>query len=217
MSGIDLYLNISYVAYVVAPAIKNELWLRSLLMANAIAFAIWGIMIGNGSVVLWNGVFAIISAFGIVRLLRERRAVSLTPELDTIRQDLFPSVSNRDFLLFWSLGETSRDRIGDLTVEGTDVDRLFLITSGMAGVIANGEEVARLGDRQFVGEMAFVTGQPASATVRIEGTADVHSWSFSDLETLKTLEPHLIAPLLGTVNRDLASKLRGDSRRSADS
>jgi CRP-like cAMP-binding protein len=208
MTGIDLYLNISYIAYVVAPAIKNELWLRSLLMANAIAFAVWGVLIDNGSVIFWNTVFAAISLFGIIRLLRERRAVTLTQELETIRQNLFPSVSNRDFLLFWSLGETIRDHTGLLTTEGSTVDRLFLLINGEAKVQTNGSEVARLATNQFVGEMAFVTGQPASATVALDGPADVHSWAFSDLETLKTLEPQLVTPLLSTVNRDLAEKLR---------
>ncbi|MBT8200318.1 MAG: popeye domain-containing protein, partial [Acidimicrobiia bacterium] len=73
MRAIDLYLNLAYVAYVIAPAIKNELWLRVLLALNAVAFSIWGTLIGNMSVVFWNGLFTVISVFAIVRLLRERR------------------------------------------------------------------------------------------------------------------------------------------------
>ncbi len=208
MRGIDLFLNLAYVTYVVAPAIKNELWLRILLAINAIAFSIWGTLIGNGSVIFWNVLFATVSAFAIVRLLRERRIVVLPPDVESVRDSLFPAVSNRDFLLFWSLGETQRITDGSLTVEGQPVARLFLLVNGAASVRIRDEEVAQLGAHQFVGEMAFVTSQPASASVRITQPTSVHSWAFSDLETLNSLEPRLVAPLLRTVNRDLAEKLR---------
>ncbi|NNL47128.1 MAG: cyclic nucleotide-binding domain-containing protein [Acidimicrobiia bacterium] len=208
MRAIDLYLNLAYVAYVIAPAIKNELWLRVLLALNAVAFSIWGTLIGNMSVVFWNGLFTVISVFAIVRLLRERRIVILPPELESVRASLFPSVSNRDFLLFWSLGETERLATGSLTTEGQPVARLFLLVEGAASVLVDETEVARLGSHQFIGEMAFVTGQPASASVEVIDASSVHSWAFADLETLHSLEPRLIAPLLRTVNRDLAEKLR---------
>ncbi len=208
MKPIDWFLNFTYVAYVVAPAIKNELWLRTLLMINAIGFATWGFLIGNGSVVFWNVVFAGMSAFGIIRLLRDRRVVPLPAELAAIRDHLFPGVGNKDFLLFWSLGQSADRFEGCLTTQGDEVDRLHLLIEGSAKVVANDAQVAELGAHQFVGEMAFVSGQPASATVTVTEPSKVHSWAFSDLENLHTLEPQLAEPLLGCVNRDLAQKLR---------
>ncbi|NNF65719.1 MAG: cyclic nucleotide-binding domain-containing protein [Acidimicrobiia bacterium] len=208
MQPIDWFLNLTYVAYVVAPAIKNELWLRVLLMINALGFATWGLLIGNLSVVFWNVVFAGISAYGIVRLLRERREVPLPEGLAAIRDHLFKGVSNRNFLLFWSLGESADMADGKLTTHGEPVDRLHLLIDGGARVIADGVEVAELGPHQFVGEMAFVSGECASATVAIDRPCTVHSWAFSDLETLHTLEPQLSLPLLSSINRDLANKLK---------
>lgn len=97
-----------YAVYVVAPLLKNELWLRILLTVTAAGFVVWGSMIDNGSVIFWNSLFAAISIFAIVRLIHERRSIELNEELAKIKSHLLPTVSNRDFLTFWGLG-TARD------------------------------------------------------------------------------------------------------------
>lgn len=208
MSAIDVYLNISYVVYVIAPAVKDELWMRGLLMVNALMFAVWGLAIGNTSVAFWSVFFFGFSMFGITRLMRERRPVDLPDTLTSIRDAIFPTLANRQFLLFWGLGEDAELPPGPLVTEGEAVDRLLVLIDASATVSVRGNPVAKLQPLQFVGEMAFVSGAPASATVTLDEVGNVHWWAFSDIEILKALEPNMVAPLLGSINRDLAAKLR---------
>ncbi len=207
MTEVDWVLNVVYGVYVVAPLLKNELWLRILLTVTAAGFIVWGSMIDNGSVIFWNSLFAAISILAIVRLINERRSIELNEELASVKSHLLPTVSNRDFLTFWGLG-TVRDTEAPLTTEGSQVDELMLILEGEASVKSGDREIARLGAMDIVGEMSFVTGEAASATVVPVDSVRVHCWSRSELDMLGDLEPRLVEPLLTGINRDMADKMR---------
>jgi len=213
MSGADWLLNGVYAVYVVAPLLKNELWLRVLLGVAAAGFVVWGVLINNGSVIVWNSLFGAISIFAIVRLIHERRSIELNDELARIKSHLLPTVSNRDFLTFWGLG-TVRDTEAPLTTEGSQVEELMLILDGEASVKSADREIARLGEMDIVGEMSFVTGEAASATVVPVGSVRVHCWSRSELDMLGDLQPRLVEPLLTGINRDMATKMRRANSKS---
>lgn len=213
MTEVDWVLNGVYAVYVVAPLLKNELWLRILLTVTAAGFIVWGSMIDNGSVIFWNSLFAAISIFAIVRLIHERRSIELNEELAKVKSHLLPTVSNRDFLTFWGLG-TVRDTDAPLTTEGTRVDELMFILDGEASVQSGDREIARLGAMDIVGEMSFVTGAAASATVVPVGSVRVHCWSRSELDMLGDFEPRLVEPLLTGINRDMAEKMRRANSKS---
>src|SRR5258707_15595865 len=61
-----------------------------------------------------------------------------------------------------------------LVQEGTRIDTLYLVLSGVLSISiggASGREIAKLGPGQIVGEMSFLEDRPASATVRsLEGS-----------------------------------------------
>lgn len=212
MTGSDWFLNLIYVVYVAAPMLKDELWLRTLLVINAIGFIVWGGLIENGSVMFWNALFGLVSVLAIIRLLRERRVIELHDDLETVKQHLLPSLTNREFLTFWGMGRTW-ETDSELTVQGEDVSDLMFILEGEAAVRNDGAEIARVGSMDFVGEMSFVSGEPASATVSPLGTMKIHSWDRSDLEMLSELEPKVVEPLLTGINRDLVGKVRRANRR----
>jgi len=57
-----------------------------------------------------------------------------------------------------------------LCSEGTEGDEVFFIESGTVSVVRGGQEVARLGPGDVLGEIALVTGAPRTATAIAEGT-----------------------------------------------
>ncbi|MDG2027406.1 MAG: hypothetical protein P8J50_09870 [Acidimicrobiales bacterium] len=91
-------VNVAYAIYVGSTFFRDIFRLRLMLIAASVAFLVWGVADDNLSVVLWNVAFGGFSAIQVLRLLRVRRAVTLS-ELETkIRADRFSAMSNHDFL-----------------------------------------------------------------------------------------------------------------------
>ena len=52
---------------------------------------------------------------------------------------------------------------------GEQGDRLYVIVSGAIRVLANGGEIARRGEGDYVGELSLITGEPRLATLIAAG------------------------------------------------
>jgi CRP/FNR family transcriptional regulator, cyclic AMP receptor protein len=61
----------------------------------------------------------------------------------------------------------------DLTTEGAGGFEFIVLVEGAAEVIRKGQVVAELGPGDFFGEIALVTGQPRTATVKSRGPARI--------------------------------------------
>lgn len=88
--------------------------------------------------------------------------------------------------------------------EGDPGDALYLIEAGTLIVEtqvggATPRTLARLGPREFFGEMALVTGQPRSATVRAETPCKLWRMDFPDFQELLAARPALAAAVAEAV------------------
>jgi CRP-like cAMP-binding protein len=61
----------------------------------------------------------------------------------------------------------------DLTSEGTGGYEFIVLVEGAADVLRKGKVVNELGPGDFVGEIALVTGQPRTATVKTRGPSRI--------------------------------------------
>ena len=61
----------------------------------------------------------------------------------------------------------------DLTREGAAGWEFLILVEGEADVLRDGQLVNELGPGDFIGEIALVTGQPRTATVRTRGPARI--------------------------------------------
>jgi CRP-like cAMP-binding protein len=100
-----------------------------------------------------------------------------------------------------------------LTREGDPVGELVLICNGQATVEAQGNIVAHLRGGAFVGEMAFVSGNPASATVTVEHTMRAFVFDMEKLHKLVEADDLVAVAIHRVVGKDLAQKLQ---TRNAD-
>lgn len=98
--------------------------------------------------------------------------------------------------------------------EGDSGDSLFMIKSGSAKVIAHmfGRELelARLGEGDLFGEVAFLTGRPRTASVIATGPLSVYEIGRLDIEELIEHAPEVMARLEGfyeTRVRDTIKKI----------
>jgi CRP-like cAMP-binding protein len=104
---------------------------------------------------------------------------------------------------------TAREKI---VGEGDSGDSMFIVKSGRARVTAHilGKEIelARLGEGDVFGEVAFLTGRPRTASVIAEGPVEVYEISRADLE--KTIEnnPGILETLENFYERRVKDTIR---------
>jgi CRP-like cAMP-binding protein len=83
----------------------------------------------------------------------------------------------------------------------------MLIYNGLAAVETNGEEVAKLKDGNFIGELSFITGGAASATVRAMLPTRYVSWPKEAISKLLNRNPSMRFAMQSILSTDLSKKL----------
>ena len=85
-----------------------------------------------------------------------------------------------------------------LMMEKTPADKAYLILEGEVSVRRHGEEVARVGPGELIGEMALVNHKLRSATVVAETPLEVLHFTSETVERLTERIPHFREALTGT-------------------
>jgi CRP-like cAMP-binding protein len=174
--------------------------------------------INEYSMVMWEAAFTVINAVQIGILLYERQMARLTPEEESLRQRMFAQLSVVDFHRLIRMGTWLSTSEGEvLTQQGHPVARIVLITDGATEVDVDGRTVAYCREGDFIGEMAFVSGKPASATVTTIAATRYLMWRFSDLKVLIEKYPDIRTALQSVFNRNLIDKLARETPESAQS
>jgi CRP-like cAMP-binding protein len=200
--------------------VRSILWLRVIALCSAIAAVIWGAQITpeeGAPVVLWESAFACVNLVQITILLLERRRAHLTAEEEGLRQRLFGQLSVVDFHRLIRTGAWVSTTEGEtLTTQGQPVSRIILVTDGATSVDIDGRIIAYCRQGDFVGEMAFVSGNPATATVRTITATRYLMWRFTDLKQLHERHPDISTALQSVFNRNLIDKLSREGSGPAE-
>lgn len=213
----DYLIHVANVLFLLSYLVRDILWLR-LLTIVAIG-SLLPYYAGNDLYppIYWNTVFIAINVYQVYRLLLERRPVRLTIEQQRLYRLGFDRLTPRDFLRLVERAtwETFEDE-GLLVEQGRPLDQLTVIATGAARVEVDGRAVSTLAAGQFVGEMSYISGEPACARVTVErGSRCVH-WQRKVLEQLLGERTDLRAALQNIIGTDLACKLRRGGRASEE-
>jgi len=208
-----ILVNLGYLLMLVGLLMRDILWLRLILMMAQLALGAYGLVRGDHYMAAWNFVFVGINLARTIRLLHERRPIHLSRDQEQIYKHLFLSMSRREFLYLWEMGNPGMSDGTQLVREGEPQRDLVLLLNGEVVVRKDGQELARLSRGQFVAEMSFVSGEPASADVIANGRVDFIAWPQDKLRTLQQLNPGLLVKLQHILGRDLTSKVKAASRR----
>jgi CRP-like cAMP-binding protein len=92
-----------------------------------------------------------------------------------------------------------------------------LICKGQAAVESHGHVVAHLRGGAFVGEMAFISGNAASATVTVEHQTRAFVFDMAKLRKLIDNDDLAAVAMHRVIGRDLADKLAARNEEEAAS
>jgi CRP-like cAMP-binding protein len=204
-----LLLNIAYLLTFVAFLVRDIFWLRILLVSSQISFIVYALLSGNISMTAWNIGFVLVNFVQVVRLLRMKRPISLSPRLEDIYSRAFSPMIRREFLYFWQTGRKSEFDDEYIVRRGSRQEVLYLIIEGTVSIIRDGEEVVRIGRGDFIAESSdIIGGGPALIDARAIGTARCISWDKDTLENLQKVSPEIVIKVQKIVGGYMTDKLR---------
>ncbi len=93
-----------------------------------------------------------------------------------------------------------------LTEEQKPLDRLYYVLDGAITIDKAGHRF-EIPPETFIGEVAFLTGRPASATVTVRDSAHYVAWDKAALRRLQMRAPSLSIALHAALNKDMAIKV----------
>ncbi len=201
-------IHAGFALMLVAQAIRNILLLRTTLILAQGIFIAYGVISRNYSVAVWNALFILINIYQAFVLLQQRKPVTLPADIQDIYENVFSEMSRREFLYFWQTGTIFERRRGRIIERGRHQDQVLLILEGEAQVIRDRREIAVLQRGDFIAEMSFLTGEPASADVRSRRELTCIAWSRETLVNLKKLNHQLWSKLQHVLSKDLVGKMK---------
>lgn len=207
-------VHLGYALMLCALIARDVLWLRGILVAAQSTLTAYAWLTDRPSMAAWNALFVVINTLWVLRILHERRAVELPPELRRIHERHFAAFSPPEFLRFWSQGEARSLRDRRLVGEGAMPTELLFIEQGEARVErGGGAELVRLPAGSFVAEMSLLTGAPASADVVALGELQLRAWPIVLLRDMRQRQPLLWTRLQSAIGQDLVEKIHRQSGR----
>lgn len=188
---------------------RDELVLRLMLLAANTLYLVYYYHVAAAPMwdpIIINAFLAGANLWVIAIVLLERTTFAMSPEMATLYRQ-FPLLSPGQFRRLMKAARIrDLDEAAELTREGAPVERIWFVHEGRLRIVKAGSEVVIPGGI-FVGELAFLSGAPASATVRTEPGVRCVEWEFEALRGLMRKSPKLNVALRAQFNADLVRKV----------
>ena len=113
-----------------------------------------------------------------------------------------------EFMKLMRLAEWHTAEVGDtLAVQGVKLTNLKLVYNGEVEIERDGARIAVARDGTLIGEMSFIQGGPATATVRVARPTRYLSWQRKPLRQMLMRNPTMDMAMKTVFSADLARKL----------
>lgn len=188
---------------------RDELKLRLLMLVGMIFYIAYYASVAETPLwdpILTNALLGAINLAMIVVVILERTTFAMSSDQARIFAN-FGLLSPGQFRRLLRHGKSARaDRARTIVEEGRHVSQLAYLVEGGARMKKGGQRFS-MSAGNFIGEVGFVTGRPASATVEVEPGAHFVLWEVAKLEALFKRHPALRNAMLAQINQDLANKV----------
>jgi hypothetical protein len=163
-----LFGHFTYFLLIVSMLMRRMVWLRSLAVASGLAKIVYrGFFVFDPVSVLWETIFVAVNIGQLIILWYYERHHTFEEDQRHFVSSMPAGVERRSLKNLLELSTVREIQPGaTLTTVGEAVTELIFVTKGVAVIERDGAVVAACGTGDYVGEMSFLTGRPASATAK---------------------------------------------------
>ena len=208
--------HLAYIVIAISYFLTNVFWLRVVAVCGLFLEIVYFRMTGTNtnSGVPWDALFIIINLYQLIWLIREKINARL-PEKDADMLRLsFSGLDDSQIARMLKAADWKDYQVGDvLTRQDAPVDALYFLCSGRAKVEVDGRYITHLEKGSFVGEIAYLTGNPATAKVTIDEPARALAFSKMRMAKVTAKDSQISGILYQLLGRDLAQKMRRANTR----
>ena len=208
MLSSDILVHIGSFLLLLAYLVRDQILLRAVIILGTIFYIVYYIFMEAPlwSALLWNVSFVVINLIMIVVIYSDKTSFVMSEKEAKLYQ-VFYTLSPGEFKKLLKIADwfdgSSEERI---TTEGEIPSRLYFIINGEA-LIARDDKKFIVGPNVFIGELAYLTKKPATATVKLTDKVVGISWKTTSLTKLLASNPQMKIAFDGLLNQDLAAKL----------
>lgn len=211
LMGKENIVHIAAMFYLSGFLFRDQVLLRTLIILGDTIYVLYFYYAPDTPLwggIFWSSLFVIVNIGMLWSILAGRRHYNLSAAEKRLFGQL-GTLTPGQFRSLLRLGRiTEADGRIELTRKGEPVEKLFFLTEGEAEIEIDGREPLRLGET-FIGEIAFLTGRTASATVTIDKGAHYIGWPGKALRATLDKQPEFEVALEKAMNRDMAKKVAG--------
>ena len=198
----------------------NVFWLRIIAVIGLFFEMLYFRMSGGDmhTGIGWDIIFIAINLYQIFRLVFDEHRLRYMKELHLLSQGAFASLTREQLAQLVKVGSWRTLEPGtEVTREGEPVRDLILICDGQMVVECQGRTITHLHGGSLVGELAFVSGRPASATVTAQRITRAFVLEMEKLRKLVRVDDLVASAVDRIIGRDLAAKLKASTEHNLSS
>jgi hypothetical protein len=203
------YVYLATLCYVLGLLIRNEFLLRIFLLGGSFLYILYYFYVAHTP--LWEAIFSstLIGAANMITIYRiflERFTIGKSEEMLTL-YGAFPNFNPGQFRKVMSqaiIVHQTQDT--PLLLQGKKPNHMYLtMTDGFR--LERDHQTSDIGSGHFLGEISFLLGSEASATIIAKPGCSYVSWNVDTLKDLMSKKPHIANAVSVLLNKDIALKL----------
>lgn len=203
--------HLASILTMIAYLLRDILWLRFLTILSCFAGIAFNYLVPETplwTVIGWNVLFAVINIVQIAIIIKERTGIEFTEEEKELHETLFKNFAPFEFMKLMRIADWRQVAPGDIVAtEGQPLNEVMMIYNGRLAVERGGKEFAELLDGNFIGEVSFISGGAATATVRATEPTRYLAWSKKEIDGLLNRNPSMRLAMQALFSSDLSKKL----------
>lgn len=203
--------HISYILIAISYWLTDIFWLRVMAIVGLSMEIVYFIFSGGDlrTGIAWDLVFIAINVYQLYDLVKDRLTLKLPAQDRELLRSVMTGLSDFQIARLLSAGEFRDLPSGvKLTTEDDPLSKLYFVCDGNVNVSIAGRPVSKLGAGTFIGEVAFLTGKLATATVITDGPVRAIVFSADELAVLFKNESEVAGIVYQLLGRQLAHKMK---------